>query len=78
MLQSAGDSVTATRIAGRLGVAVPSVSSMVKRLALEGLVRHTPYRGVELTPEGEIAAVRVVRRHRLIETYLYATGLLAV
>ncbi len=47
-----------------------SVSGMVKRLAEGGLVEHLPYRGVRLTPAGLREALRVVRRHRILETYL--------
>jgi DtxR family Mn-dependent transcriptional regulator len=43
---------------------------MVKKLAAEGLVEHTPYRGVRLTAEGERIALEVLRHHRLLETYL--------
>ncbi|HSM09566.1 MAG TPA: metal-dependent transcriptional regulator [Gemmatimonadota bacterium] len=47
-----------------------SVTNMVKSLADQGLVRHEPYRGVRLTPVGRRAALRIIRRHRVIETYL--------
>jgi DtxR family Mn-dependent transcriptional regulator len=47
-----------------------SVTNMVKSLADQGLVSHEPYRGVRLTPEGRRAALRIIRRHRVIETYL--------
>ena len=43
---------------------------MVKRLAELGLLRHEPYRGIELTPAGERIALEVVRHHRLLELYL--------
>ena len=43
---------------------------MVKRLSEHGLLEHVPYRGVQLTDEGRRAALRMVRRHRLIEAYL--------
>jgi len=43
---------------------------MVKRLSESGLVEHIPYRGVTLTRAGHRAAVRIVRRHRVLETYL--------
>ena len=43
---------------------------MVKRLSEHGLLEHIPYRGVQLTEEGRRAALRMVRRHRLIEAYL--------
>ncbi len=57
-------------IAGRLGLSAPSVSGMIKRLSDQGLIEHAPYHGVVLTDAGRRAALRVVRRHRLIEAYL--------
>lgn len=62
--------VTTQALAYRLDVAPPSATSMVKKLAALNLVRHAPYRGVELTPAGEKIALEMVRHHRLIETYL--------
>jgi len=62
--------VTTQAVAGRLGVAPPSATAMVKKLAGLNLLTHTPYRGVELTPAGEQAALEVIRHHRLIETFL--------
>jgi DtxR family transcriptional regulator, Mn-dependent transcriptional regulator len=43
---------------------------MVKRLSEIGLLTHEPYHGATLTAEGRHEAVRVIRRHRLIEAYL--------
>ncbi|MDH4037800.1 MAG: metal-dependent transcriptional regulator [Candidatus Krumholzibacteria bacterium] len=57
-------------IAERMGIAPASVTAMVKKLAELNLVTHEPYQGVQLTPVGEVAAVEVVRHHRLIEKYL--------
>ncbi|HEX5133346.1 MAG TPA: metal-dependent transcriptional regulator [Candidatus Krumholzibacteria bacterium] len=57
-------------IAERMGIAAPSVTAMVKRLAEMKLVTHEPYQGVRLTRVGEAAAAEVVRHHRLIEKYL--------
>lgn len=65
------DAPTTTQaVAERLNVAAPSATAMIKKLAAMKLVRHTPYRGVELTPAGEKIALEVIRHHRLIETYL--------
>lgn len=61
---------TTSSIAGRMGIAAPSVTAMVKKLAEMKLVAHQPYQGVTLTRAGEMAAVEVVRHHRLIEKYL--------
>jgi DtxR family Mn-dependent transcriptional regulator len=57
-------------IAARLDVSAGSVTGMLKRLAGQGLVEHEPYRGARLTEEGRVEAVRLVRRHRLIELFL--------
>lgn len=57
-------------IAARLDVSAGSVTGMLKRLAGQGLVEHEPYRGARLTGEGRAEAVRLVRRHRLIELFL--------
>lgn len=57
-------------LADRLGVAAPSVTSMVKRLSEMQLVIHSPYHGIDLTPAGRTVAVEVVRHHRLLELYL--------
>src|SRR5918912_1922753 len=47
---------------------------MVRRLGELGLVKHVPYRGVQLTPQGVQLALEVLRHHRLLELYL-ATSL---
>ena len=62
--------VTTKMLAARLGVGPSTVSETVRRLADSGLVTHQPYGAVELTPLGERHALAVVRRHRLIETFL--------
>jgi DtxR family transcriptional regulator, Mn-dependent transcriptional regulator len=68
---SAGDRpASTTGIAHLLELSAASVSGMIKRLSEQGLIEHVPYHGVQLTPEGRRAALRMVRRHRLIEAYL--------
>lgn len=62
--------ITPSVLAAKLGIAPSSVTEMVKKLAALGLVSHEPYRAVRLTPEGERRALEMVRRHRLIETWL--------
>jgi DtxR family Mn-dependent transcriptional regulator len=57
-------------IAERLNVAAASVTGMLKRLAERGLVEHVPYYGARLTAEGEDEAVRLIRRHRVLELFL--------
>lgn len=69
-LESRGGAAQTSAIAELLEVAPPSVSGMVKRLSESGLLEHVPYRGVQLTPAGRQEALRMIRRHRIIETYL--------
>lgn len=61
---------TMTALANRLQVANSSVTEMVRKLVDLGLARHEPYSPVELTSEGLRLALSMVRRHRLLETYL--------
>ncbi len=61
---------TTSAIAERMGVAKPSVTAMLKKLAALGLADHEPYRGVVLTPRGNLVALEVIRHHRLLEMYL--------
>ena len=65
-----GSAAQTSSIAEALGIAPPSVSGMLKRLAESGLIEHTPYRGVSLTTAGRAVALRMVRRHRVLESYL--------
>lgn len=57
-------------LAGRVGVSIPSASAMAKRLETAGLARRDAAQGLRLTSHGERHAVAVVRRHRLLETFL--------
>jgi DtxR family transcriptional regulator, Mn-dependent transcriptional regulator len=59
------------RLAKRLSVTSVSANEMVRRLSEQGLVKHTPYKGVALTKKGREAACNVVRRQRLWECFLY-------
>jgi len=74
-LETRGDgaAVSTNAIAERLGVTAASASNMVKKLDALGLVRHVPYRGVQLTPDGVKVALEVIRHHRLLELYLAET-----
>ncbi|MHB1327333.1 MAG: metal-dependent transcriptional regulator [Gemmatimonadales bacterium] len=69
-LSSDDASVGTTDLASYLNLTPASVSGMVKRLSGQGLVEHLPYRGARLTDEGRLLALRMLRRHRLIEAYL--------
>lgn len=70
MLQQAESPVATSRIAERLGLTSAAVTAMIKRLAEQGLLRHEPYYGVRLTAAGEMAALRIIRRHRVLELFL--------
>lgn len=65
--------VTTGRVADALGVSPGTVTSMLKTLAEANLATYKPYEGVELTAAGEALALRVIRRHRLIELFLVQT-----
>lgn len=71
-LTDGGRTASTNELAQALDLAPASVSGMVRRLAEQGLVEHEPYRGVTLAREGRRVALRMLRRHRLIEAYLVA------
>lgn len=65
-----GAAAATNDIANRLQIAPASVTGMVRRLADQGLLAYERYRGVRLTDAGRRAALRTIRRHRVIEAYL--------
>jgi DtxR family Mn-dependent transcriptional regulator len=69
-IELAGGAAATNDIAQRLSIAPASVSGMVRRLADQGLLSYEKYRGVQLTAAGRQAALRTIRRHRVIEAYL--------
>lgn len=69
-LSERGEVASTSNIAELLAVQPASVSGMIKKLAESGLVEHVPYRGVHLTDHGKREALRVLRRHRVLESYL--------
>jgi DtxR family Mn-dependent transcriptional regulator len=69
-LSEKGEAASTSQIAVTLDVQPASVSGMIKRLAESGYVEHAPYRGVRLSPDGTREALRIIRRHRILETYL--------
>jgi len=68
--EQAGSPAATTDVAGQLGVAAASVSGMLQRLARLGLVKVERYRGARLTAKGRSAALQLIRRHRIIESFL--------
>lgn len=69
-LEQRGDAAGTNDIAARLGIAAASVTGMIQRLARLGLVESERYRGARLTTAGRAAALQLIRRHRIIESYL--------
>jgi DtxR family Mn-dependent transcriptional regulator len=69
----AGEPVTTNALCGWLGVTAPSASGMLKKLDDLRLVVYVPYRGVHLSETGRRMALAVIRRHRLLETFLAQT-----
>jgi DtxR family transcriptional regulator, Mn-dependent transcriptional regulator len=71
-LSSTGSPAATSDIAHLLDLAPASVTGMIKRLSEQRLLEYVPYKGVELTLTGRRAALRMVRRHRILESYLVA------
>ncbi len=65
-----GDIVSMKSLAGAMGVTAGTATSMAKSLADSKFVAYEPYGGVKLTARGRSLALRVLRRHRLIECLL--------
>lgn len=70
MLQAGKDRVSTNQLRQALNITAPSVTDMAQRLMADGLVDYKRYQGVLLTPAGVALALRMIRRHRLIELYL--------
>lgn len=66
-----GSSLSVSGLAQRMGVAPSTASENVRRLDKLGLISHVPYRGITLTDKGEKLALKMVRKHRILETYLH-------
>jgi DtxR family Mn-dependent transcriptional regulator len=69
-LERSAEKAETNAIARLLGIAPASVSGMVRRLVEQGLITHERYHGVKLTSLGRRAALKTLRRHRVIEAYL--------
>lgn len=68
-----GQAAATGQVAAALRVSPGTVTSMLKTLSDSGLAAYTPYEGVRLTEAGRLLAMRVIRRHRLIELFLVRT-----
>lgn len=69
-IQTLEGKVSTSSLSEKLQISPASVSEMIKKLADEGSLTHTPYKGVELTESGKRAALKIVRKHRLWEMFL--------
>lgn len=69
-LEKDGHAAGTNDLAAQLGVAPASVTGMIRRLADQGLITHERYHGARLTARGKKSALRTLRRHRVIETFL--------
>jgi DtxR family Mn-dependent transcriptional regulator len=70
-LEDERGAASTTSLAGRLGVSPAAVTKAVRALADKRLANHRPYRGVSLTAAGKKVALKVIRRHRLLERFLH-------
>jgi DtxR family Mn-dependent transcriptional regulator len=57
-------------LAKKLGVKLPTVNSMIKKLSGKKLVAYAPYQGIKLTEKGKKEALSIIRKHRLAELFL--------
>ncbi len=69
-LTERGEPASTSALAEALDIQPASVTGMIKRLDETGFVEHFPYSGVRLTETGSREALRIIRRHRVLETYL--------
>lgn len=69
-LQQQQDRVSTNALADALNITAPSVTDMAQRLVEEGTIDYRKYKGVRLTDNGKTVALKMLRRHRLLELYL--------
>lgn len=70
MLPKEGEVARVKQISQALGVKMPSVTSALRKLSGEGLIKHERYGDVKLTPEGKLIADDVIRRHETLRRFL--------
>ncbi|WP_443946476.1 metal-dependent transcriptional regulator [Pedobacter sp. AW1-32] len=69
-LAERANNVQTNAIAEKMQTKPASVTDMIKKLAEKGLVDYVKYQGVSLTEDGRLAAIDIVRKHRLWEVFL--------
>lgn len=70
-LSKKNDIVSNKDIANKLSISAASVTDMISRLVKENMVNHYPYKGVLLTEVGIRTANQLIRKHRVLEVFLY-------
>lgn len=70
LLSEATGTTGVNELSKRLSIKMPTVNSMIKRLAEKGLVRYESYQPIQLTAKGKLAAALILRKHRLTEMFL--------
>ena len=70
-IQSADKKVNTSSLAGTLNISPASVSEMITKLSKMGWITNTPYKGFQLTKEGEKISLSLIRKHRLLEVFLH-------
>ena len=70
LLSQENNSVRVKDIARVLNITMPSVSSAIKKMKKQGLVYHSRYEMIELTPKGLSFAEDIYKRHRIIKSFL--------
>lgn len=73
MHEATGKPVSLGELASRMSQKTPTASEAVKKLVARGLLDHERYGGIMLTEQGEALAKQMVRRHRLVEMFLFET-----
>jgi DtxR family Mn-dependent transcriptional regulator len=66
-MEEEGNEVKTTNLAKAVNVKPASVTEMIQKLGLIGLVHHDPYHGITLTEKGKNIVTMIVRKHRLLE-----------
>ena len=69
-LSQATGEVFVSELAKKLEVKLPTVNSMIKKLASKKMVAYAPYQGIKLTEKGKKEALGIIRKHRLAELFL--------
>jgi DtxR family Mn-dependent transcriptional regulator len=70
-IQESGGKANTGNLASMLSVSPASVSEMVTKLSRQGWIENEPYHGFKLTGEGEKISIALIRKHRLLEVFLY-------